>query len=140
MIQLQKNTLNTFYLTLVEKMQTASNSVLIQLESQATKKTVEFLPRSRSHDARKDSLTVREGSVNNPVVGDILLNTPQFPEGWYSYTVWEQTSGTNLDPTDASVIGVIEVGLAYVRDSSVAFGESTYESYNNTDTGYTFYE
>lgn len=140
MVQLQKNTLNTFYLTLVEKMQTASNSVLIQLESQATKKTVEFLPRSRSHDARKDSLTVREGSVNNPVAGDILLNTPQFPEGWYSYTVWEQTSATNLDPTDASVIGVIEVGLAYLRDSSVAFGESTYTSYNNTDTGYTFYE
>ena len=56
------------------------------------------------------------------------------------YTVWEQTSATNLDPTDASVIGVIEVGLAYLRDSSVAFGESTYTSYDNTDTGYTFYE
>ena len=140
MIQLQKNTLNTFYLTLVEKMQTASNSVLIQLESQATKKTVEFLPRSRSHDARKDTIEVREGSVNNPVAGDILLNTPQFPEGWYAYTVWEQTSATNLDPDDSSVLGVIEVGLAYLRDSSVAFGESTYESYNNTDTGYIFYE
>ena len=121
-------------------MQTASNSVLIQLESQATKNTVEFLPQSRSHDARKDSLTVREGTVNNPVNGDILLNTPQFPEGWYSYTVWEQTSATNLDPDDSSVLGVIEVGLTYLRDSSVAFGESTYESYNNTDTGYIFYQ
>ena len=56
------------------------------------------------------------------------------------YTVREQTSATNLDPDDSSVLGVIEVGLAYLRDSSVAFGESTYDSYNNTDTGYIFYE
>lgn len=138
MIQLQKNQLNTVYLTLTEKMGTANNHTLIQLRSQATDKVINLLPRSRAHDERKDTITIREGSADAPAVGDIMLNTPQFPEGWYDYTVWEQTSASNLDPNDASVVGIIEQGMAYIRDSATAFGESTYTAYSETENTYVY--
>lgn len=67
-----------------------------------------------------------------------MLNTPQFVEGFYTYTVWEQTNATNLDPTDASVIGVIEQGMAYIRDTATAYNESTYTSHNPTQTDYVY--
>jgi hypothetical protein len=73
MIQLQKGTLNTVYLTLTEKMSSASNYTLIRLTCQATSKAILLLPRSRAHDARKDTLTIREGSADTPAVGDIML-------------------------------------------------------------------
>jgi hypothetical protein len=138
MIQLQKGILNTVYLTLTEKMGTASNSTLIRLKCQATSKEIYLLPRSRSHDARKDTLTIREGSADAPAIGDIMLNTPQFPEGFYTYRVWEQTSASNLDPTDASVVGIIEQGMAYIRDGATPYNESTFTSHNPTQTDYVY--
>tara|TARA_Y100000592_G_scaffold10428_1_gene14733 strand:+ start:1536 stop:1961 length:426 start_codon:yes stop_codon:yes gene_type:complete len=138
MIQLQKGTLNTVYLTLMEKMSSASNYTLIRLTCQATSKAILLLPRSRAHDARKDTLTIREGSADAPAVGDIMLNTPQFPEGFYDYTIWEQTSASNLDPADSSVIGIIEEGMSYIRDTSTAYQESTYTAYNPTQTDYVY--
>ena len=38
--------------------------------------------------------------------------------GRYRYTVYGQTSGTNLSPTDAAVVGVLEIGYAVLTDST----------------------
>ena len=51
---------------------------------------------------------------DDPVNGEILLTE----SGLYTYTIYGQTSGSNLDPTDASVVGVCEVGSCKVSDEA----------------------
>jgi hypothetical protein len=41
--------------------------------------------------------------------------------GRYRYYVYGQNSSTNLNPTDASVVGLCEVGWANLSDGSTAF-------------------
>jgi hypothetical protein len=36
--------------------------------------------------------------------------------GLYTYKIWGQNSPTNLDPADASVVGICEVGPCRVSD------------------------
>lgn len=46
----------------------------------------------------------------DPVNGEVLLKE----SGLYTYAIYGQTSETNLDPTDASVVGVCETGVLRV--------------------------
>ena len=61
-----------------------------------------------------DRYTQADLPTNNddPVNGEILLTE----SGLYTYTLYGQTSDSNLDPDDASVVGVCEVGPCRVSD------------------------
>jgi len=41
--------------------------------------------------------------------------------GRYRYEVYGQNSNSNLDPTDASVVGICERGYLYLNDSGIYF-------------------
>jgi hypothetical protein len=56
-----------------------------------------------------------------------------FPEGFFKYIIYEQTSSSNLDPDDSSVVGELDRGVAFVS-ASTFMQESTYTSYNPSDT------
>ena len=51
---------------------------------------------------------------DSPTNGRILLKE----SGLYTYTIYGQTNGTNLDPTDAVVVGVCEIGSCKVSDEA----------------------
>ena len=53
-------------------------------------------------------------NIDDAVNGSILLTE----SGLYTYTIYGQTNGTNLDPTDAVVKGVCEVGACKVSDEA----------------------
>ena len=61
-----------------------------------------------------DRYTQGDLPTNNddPVNGEILLTE----SGLYTYTIYGQNSDSNLDPNDASVVGVCEVGSCKVSD------------------------
>ena len=63
-----------------------------------------------------------------PALGAIDLGRA---EGFFSWILYEQTSNSNLDPTDSSVVGTLNTGSAYLRNpvSEVSFTE-----YSTTDT------
>ena len=138
MIQFIKGALNTFYLTLQEKISDSDNYLLLELRCQATDEIIYTLPRSHSFDARKDTLTLREGDSNNPTGGDILMNTDKYPAGFWEYRVLEQTSATNLDPNDSSVVGELERGIMNVYESTPVFGVETFTAYSNDEVQYTY--
>lgn len=56
--------------------------------------------------------------------------------GQYEYKVYGQNSATNLDPTDASVVGEVETGVLLIVDTN------TYVTTNNPTTppDYIYYE
>lgn len=49
---------------------------------------------------------------DDPVNGELLITE----SGLYTYTIYGQNSDTNLDPADAVVVGVCEVGSCKVSD------------------------
>lgn len=70
-------------------------------------------------------------SVDNPTAGNVLITE----RGLFRYTIYGQTSLTNLDPTNASVVGILETGVMRIT------GETGY-SYPNfaTPDSYIYYE
>ena len=82
---------------------------LIEFKSQATSATFIVVLDVFSDNARYT--TAKIGThVNSPLTGDIKI----VDTGFYTYTIWGQNSGSNLDPTDASVVGECEVGVLQV--------------------------
>ena len=53
-------------------------------------------------------------STDDPINGEILLTE----SGLYTYTIYGQNDNENLDPTDASVVGVCEIGACKVSDEA----------------------
>jgi hypothetical protein len=56
-------------------------------------------------------------NVAAPTAGGILLEE----SGEYAYTIYGQTGTSNLDPDNAAVIGVFEIGTLFVN--AVAYTE-----------------
>ena len=123
-------------------MSSLSNYPLVTLTSRETQTSVSFLPATWVQDDRKDVLRLVEGTPEDLPAGtvDLAGKLEQFPPGWYDITIREQTNNTNVDPNDAVVVGVLEQGIAYLTISDVAFGENVYTTYENDQTGYTFYQ
>jgi hypothetical protein len=139
MWQLQNPAVNTLIATLQEKLSSTSNYILVVLTSQQTGNSQPFIPSTWTSDERKDILTVTLGGANVPAAGLLDFPETRFPAGWYDYAIYEQTDETNIDPEDQSILQVIERGVAYLVLGGVAFGETTYTSYDNDGTGYTYY-
>jgi len=62
----------------------------------------------------------------NERVTKIRLTTVGLTDaGRYHYEVYGQNSATNIDPTDASVVGLVEKGLMILQDGTIYFDVST---------------
>jgi hypothetical protein len=139
MWQIKDSSINTVIATLKGQMGSTANYLLVTLTSKQTGESKSFIPLSWVQDDRKDVLTFAIGASDVPASGLISLDTVQFPAGWYTYTVREQSNNTNLDPDSVFVIKELECGVAYYVVGGVAFGETTFEAYTNNEQGHTYY-
>jgi hypothetical protein len=62
----------------------------------------------------------------NERVTKIRLTTVSLTDaGRYHYEVYGQNSSSNIDPTNASVVGMVEKGLMILQDGTIYFDVST---------------
>ena len=112
MIRLQPNTpAQTFYASPfgARKFLAVFTNYLIEFKSQATSKTFRVVGDATS-DNERYSIFAIDTSVDAPTSGDIVLDE----SGLYTFTIWGQNSTTNLDPTDAVVVGECEKGVMQI--------------------------
>tara|TARA_R110000824_G_scaffold70983_1_gene181924 strand:- start:295 stop:699 length:405 start_codon:yes stop_codon:yes gene_type:complete len=109
MIHLNPNsaTEQTIYLTLQEMKKDfdAFTNYLVLFQSMASREDYYFIGDVATDNARYTALSIFT-NVEDPTNGNILLEE----SGQYFYKVWGQNSTTNLDPTDAVVVALIEEG------------------------------
>ncbi len=67
-----------------------------------------------TQDNERYTYTIIGTNADDPTNGDMLIEE----SGLYTYTIYGQTSTPNLDPTDASVVGMCEVGSCKVSDEA----------------------
>ena len=89
---------------------------LVIFTSMSSQETYAMIGNVDADNARYTKLTVFTNE-DNATAGKVLLTE----SGQYSYTVYGQNSTTNLNPTDASVEGLIERGTLTVT------GETGYD-------------
>ncbi len=120
MITLVPNSSNEqfIYLTLQEMKKDFDSFThyLVIFTSMASKEAFTMIGNVDADNARYTKLTVFTNE-DNATAGKVLLTE----SGQYTYTVYGQNSTTNLDPTDASVEGLIERGTLTVT------GETGYD-------------
>jgi hypothetical protein len=109
MIHLNPNsaTEQTIYLTLQEMKKDfdAFANYLVLFENMGSREQIYFIGDVATDNARYTALSIFT-NLDDPLNGDILLEET----GHFFYKVWGQNSTTNLDPTDASVVALIEEG------------------------------
>jgi hypothetical protein len=109
MIHLNPNsaTEQTIYLTLQEMKKDfdAFANYLVLFENMGSREQIYFIGDVATDNARYTALSIFT-NLDDPLNGDILLEET----GQFFYKVWGQNSTTNLDPTDASVVALIEEG------------------------------
>lgn len=84
---------------------------LMSLKSEATDTEIFFIPTIEEDNERFTRIGLATND-NDPTNGSIRLSK----SGLYTYKIWGQNSTTNLDPEDASVVGICEVGACKVTD------------------------
>jgi len=109
MIHLNPNSASeqTIYLTLQEMKKDfdAFTNYLVLFQSMASREDYYFIGDVATDNARYTALSIFT-NLDDPTNGNILLEEG----GQYFYKVWGQNSTTNLDPTNASVVALIEEG------------------------------
>ena len=116
MIHLQPNVAsNRVYVTPFEarKFMGKFTHYLMVLKNNATEQEYPLVM-NVSVDNERYTQTVIATNNDSPTNGRIALKE----SGLYTYTIYGQTNGTNLDPTDAVVVGVCEVGACKVSDEA----------------------
>ncbi len=112
MIRLQPDTASqTIYVSPFQarKYLATFTNYLIEFTSQATSQKFIVVLDVVKDNARYTIATI--GTHNNsPITGDIKITDT----GFYTYRILGQNSGSNLDPTDASVVGECEVGVLQI--------------------------
>lgn len=112
MIHLSPNTAsNTVNVTPFEsrKFLSAFTNYLLELTNEATEEKHYAVP-VLSYD--NERYTQFDLPTNSDTLNAVLITE----SGLYTYKIWGQNSSTNLDPTDASVVGICEVGSCKVSD------------------------
>jgi hypothetical protein len=115
MIYLLKNTAaQLLYLSLKEGELLLANTYTDYLLELTNEQTLEKLYAIPTQIAQNDRYTTIEigTNANTPTAASLLINYP----ARFSYIVYGQNSSTNLDPTDAVVEGVIQIGYLIVED------------------------
>ena len=99
-------------LTLTEKTTISNAFYLFQLESDQTKDLYYFIGDETLNSNRINLFTITEG-VDDPLNSSIILGNV----GFYSYTIYAQTSNTNLDPLLSDE--VVETGKCRLIDDEL---------------------
>jgi hypothetical protein len=114
MVYLNTNTANqTLRLSLDEARQYYSTAftdyllIISHEENSNVGNTIAQVPTIVNENQRVTTLEVTTVSLDLP--------------GRYRYEVYGQNSNSNLDPTDASVVGICERGYLYLNDSGIYF-------------------
>ena len=82
---------------------------LLELTNQATQEKHYAVPVLTYDNERYTQFDL---PTNSDTVSAVLITE----SGLYTYKIWGQNSATNLDPADASVVGICEVGPCRVSD------------------------
>ena len=121
MIRLIESTAGqTIYVSLQESVKhftTAYDDYLLEFENANTNENFYVIGNVDSDNERYTSFDINTDS-DDAVNGDIILK-----KGEYNYTIFGQNSTTNLNPTDAVVVGVLEIGLMRVTSTTTFFEE-----------------
>jgi len=123
MIHLIANSATTqyFYVTLDERKKdftTQPDSYLITLKRIDT--DIVFIANVISDNERYTKIQIQTDTADE-ANGDILLEQ----SGEYNYTIYGQTGTSNLDPTDAVIIGIFERGTLRATDNTNYYDEDT---------------
>ena len=130
MLQLKRGATNDIYLNLADvRTNSTGYFYLFGLTNEMTQSTTYVIAVKVSTNDRYDKLRITENNTEDKPNGTVKL----FPEGFFKYIVYEQTSSSNLDPTNAAVVGELDRGVAYVS-SNPFMKESTFTEYTTTDT------
>lgn len=110
MLVINKNANNYITVTLLEKTTLSSPTYLFKFTSDITGTIVRFIAtNTSSYTYRYDQFLITETSgTTNLTSGVIELD----PVGSWSYTIYEQTSTTNLNEAEAT--GIVETGKVKV--------------------------
>ena len=115
MIYLLKNTAaQLLYLSLKEGELLLANPYthyLLELTNEQTLEKLYAIPTQIAQNDRYTTIQIGT-NANTPTAASLLINYP----ARFSYIVYGQNSSTNLDPTDAVVEGVIQIGYLIVED------------------------
>jgi hypothetical protein len=115
MIYLLKNTAaQLLYLSLKEGELLLANTYtdyLLELTNEQTLEKLYAIPTQIAQNDRYTTIQIGT-NANTPTAASLLINYP----ARFSYVVYGQNSSTNLDPTDAVVEGVIQIGYLIVED------------------------
>lgn len=93
---------------------------LVVLRNDASEETYAFIANVTYDNERYSQFRIST-ALDNPTAGNILLTE----SGLYTYTIYGQNSDTNLDPEDASVVGVCEVGACRILFDGQAYDFDT---------------
>lgn len=119
MVNLLPNTAGqTMYCTPFEarKFLASFTDYLVVLRNDASEETFPFIANVIYDNERYSQFRVST-ATDNPTGSSILLTE----SGLYTYTIYGQNSTTNLDPENASVVGVCEVGACRITDNKTYF-------------------
>jgi hypothetical protein len=84
---------------------------LLELTNESTKETYYAVP---TLDYDNERYTQFDLPTNADAVTSVLITE----SGLYTYKMYGQNSATNLDPTDATVVGLCEIGPCRVAGES----------------------
>ena len=106
---------NIVYVTPFEarKFLAAFTDYLFVLTNQATEEQFACVFNFQYDNERYTQADLPTGN-DDPVNGELLITE----SGLYTYTIYGQNSDSNLDPDDAAVVGVCEVGSCKVSDEA----------------------
>lgn len=130
MVKITQTTTNTVILTLTEKCTLSNPYFLFKFENQETKQLYYCIGTdTSSYTDRYNQFAIIEKTNPTVTAGEIRLAS----KGFYNYTIYEQASSTNIDPSLAT--GIVEKGICKV------FGTAR-TSYSHTPsvTTYTAYQ
>ena len=119
MVNLLPNTAGqTMYCTPFEarKFLASFTDYLVVLRNDASEETFPFIANVIYDNERYSQFRVST-ATDNPTGSSILLTE----SGLYTYTIYGQNSTTNLDPEDASIVGVCEVGACRITATDTYF-------------------
>ena len=119
-------------INLYDKMTPGSTGLLITFTSQLTGKSKTFIPITvlLSNKDRYVEFTYFIMTTDNLAGGIIALGTTDYPLGFYDVTIYEQSTGGNLDPTGLTVI---YTGLMNLSSTS-STRSVTYTEYTTNDS------
>ena len=119
-------------LTLTEKSTLTNPDYLFVFQSDETRDLYKFIAADTStYTDRYNLFAIVETSTNpDPLDGEVELPLV----GFYTYTIYEQNSTTNLDPDLAT--GVVEVGKVQVIEAASSDSVLT----NNNNVNYVYNE